>query len=221
MMTSGDLRARKCVLFDFDGTLADTRSSIVRIAGRVLRDWGLTDAEIGDAGRLVGPAFPGAFSEVYGFSAADAAEITRRYRAIYDGVGPEDYPLFDGMREVLGELSEAGRRLAVTTSKRQPLVERMLSELGVRDVFEAVVGQTDPSRADKFHLIERTLAEMGATPDDAVMVGDRFYDVDGACAAGVPCACVLFGTAERSELEAAGAAAICETPAELARVLLA
>ena len=221
MTTSEDLRARECILFDFDGTLADTKPTIMRVARKVLGDWGLTEEEIGDAGRLVGPPFPGAFTEVYGLSAADAAEVARRYREIYAGLGPETYPLFGGMGEVLSRLLGAGRRLAVTTSKRQPLVERMLADQGIVDDFEVIVGQTDPSKADKFHLVERTLAELDAKASDAVMVGDRFYDVDGARAAGVPCVCVLFGTAERSELEAAGAAAICETPGELAKVLLA
>ena len=52
------------------------------------------------------------------------------------------------------------------------------------------------------------------------MVGDRFYDVEGAKANGVPCIGVLFGTATRAELEGAGAAAVVESVGELRRVLL-
>ena len=108
---------RKYVLFDFDGTLADTMPSITSTAREVLREWGMTDDEIGDTKRLVGPPFPAAFSMVYGVSEDDAAEITRRYRAIYNVQGPETFPLFDGMGELLDVLRANGRHLAVATSK--------------------------------------------------------------------------------------------------------
>lgn len=215
-----DVSDRGCVLFDFDGTLADTRSAIVSTAERVLSDWGLSPDQIGDAGRLVGPPFPAAFSMVYGFDEADAAEITRRYREIYNALGPESHPLFEGMADVLETLRASGRRLAVTTSKLQTMALRMLGDDGVLDLFDEVVGQTDPARADKASLVGDTLCRLGATADDAVMVGDRFYDVDGARANGVPCVCVLFGTTTRDELERAGAVAIATTAGELAHILV-
>lgn len=211
---------RGCVLFDFDGTLADTRPAIVATAERVLSDWGLSADQIGDAGRLVGPPFPAAFSMVYGFSEADAAEITRRYREIYNALGPESHPLFEGMADVLEDLRRAGRRLAVTTSKLQTMALRMLADDCILDLFDEVVGQTDPARADKASLVADTLDRLGTTADDAVMVGDRFYDVEGAHANGMPCVCVLFGTATRGELERAGAAAIATTAGELSHILV-
>lgn len=213
------LASRGCVLFDFDGTLADTRSGIVAVAREVLSDWGLTPEEIGDAGRIVGPPFPGAFSEVYGMSAADAAEVCRRYRKAYAELGPETHPLFPGIAHMLSVLVGSGRRLAVTTSKREPTALAMLADDGVLDLFEVVVGQTDPARADKASLVADTLSALGTTSGDAVMVGDRFYDVDGARANGVPCVGALFGTATRAELADAGAVAIVESADDLLTVL--
>ena len=212
---------RSCILFDFDGTLADTKPAIVDTARKVLREWGLSDEEIGDPGRLVGPPFPAAFSIVYGMSEEDAAEVTRRYRAIYTTLGLETHLLFDGMAELLGDLKAAGRRLAVTTSKREEMAHEMLAENGVEQLFDAIVGQTDPTRADKATLVGDTLEALGCGADDAVMVGDRFYDVEGAAANGVPCVGVyLGGTAPAGELEQAGAAACAHSVDELRHVLL-
>ena len=212
---------RSCILFDFDGTLADTKPAIVDTARKVLREWGMSDEEIGDPGRLVGPPFPAAFSIVYGMSEEDAAEVTRRYRAIYTTLGLETHLLFDGMAELLGDLKAAGRRLAVTTSKREEMAHEMLAENGVEQLFGAIVGQTDPTRADKATLVGDTLEALGCGADDAVMVGDRFYDVEGAAANGVPCVGVyLGGTAPAGELEQAGAAACAHSVDELRRVLL-
>ena len=217
---SADLARRPYVLFDFDGTLADTKPSIIATARATLAEWGMTDEEMGDLNRLIGPAFPRAYTDIYGLSAGDAEELTRRYRERYARLGREAHPLFDGMADLLRDLVAAGRTIAVTSSKHQELAEKMLAEEGVRGLFAAVVAQRDPARADKPHLVCETLEVLGARPDEAVMVGDRFYDVEGASANRVPCVGVLFGSAARAELEDAGAAAVVESIAELRRVLL-
>ena len=215
------LSERPCVLFDFDGTLADTKPAIVDTARRVLREWGMTDDEIADPGRLVGPPFPAAFSIVYGMSDEDAAEVARRYRAIYAKLGLETHMLFDGMAELLHSLKAADKRLAITTSKREEMAHAMLADNGVEQLFDVIVGQTDPTRADKTTLLGDTLAALGCSADEAVMVGDRFYDVEGAVANGVPCVGVyLGGTAPEGELEAAGAAACAHSVEGLGKVLL-
>ena len=211
---------RRYVLFDFDGTLADTMPSITSTAVEVLREWGMTDDEIGDTKRLVGPPFPAAFSMVYGVSEDDAAEITRRSRAIYNVQGPETFPLFDGMGELLDTLRANGRHLAVATSKTASQAERMVRELGIWDKFDAVVGKVRDGRGAKATIIGDALERLGCTADDAVMVGDRFYDVEGAAQLGMPCVGVLFGTATEAELADAGAAAIARTADEVADALL-
>jgi phosphoglycolate phosphatase len=100
------------------------------------------------------------------------------------------------------------------------MVDRMLVDLGVDGLFEEVVGQTDPAHADKASLVSETLRRMDAPATDAVMVGDRSYDVEGAAANGVPCVGVLFGTAPRRELDDAGACVIVEDVDGLGRALL-
>lgn len=215
------LAGKSCVLFDFDGTLADTKPCIVGTATRVLRDFGLTDEEIGDAGRLVGPPFPAAFSLVYGLSEEDAAEVTRRYRAIYGNLGPEAFPLFDGIRELLGDLRAAGKRLAITSSKNERLVHKALAETGIEDLFDAVVAAHDPKHVGKEHLVAGSLTALGCESADAVMVGDRFYDIEGAAANDVASLGVYLGdTAKPGELARAGATACVDSVADMRRVLL-
>ena len=73
-----DIAHRPCIAWDFDGTLGDTLPAIVETARTVLLGFGMRPDELGDLSRLVGPPFPQAFSQVYGLSEADAAEVTRR-----------------------------------------------------------------------------------------------------------------------------------------------
>lgn len=215
-----DLRRRRCALVDFDGTLADTAGAIVEVAREVLVGWGLPPEELGDVSRLVGPPFPDAFSEVYGLSKEDAAEVCRRYRAIADGQGPESHPAFPGALEAMGRLRDAGWRLCLTTSKREPLAASMLADLAMDPLFERVVGNDGHGRATKDVLVADSLSAMGVRATEAVMVGDRSLDVLGAHAAGVPCVAVDQGTARPGELEGAAADVIIAAIASLPEVLL-
>ena len=209
------------VLFDFDGTLADTKPCIVRTATEVLRDFGLTEDQIGDAGRLVGPPFPYAFQLVYGLSEQDAAEVTRRYREKYATLGIERNPLFDGIYELLRDLKAEGRRLAIVSSKMEKFVMLGLNQTGIACFFDEVITQTGTNHASKADLVAKGLRSFGATAEEAVMIGDRHYDIEGANDNGVESLGVYLGnTAPAGELEDAGATAIAHTVGEMRAFLL-
>ena len=220
-LTGEDVTGRGLVIFDFDGTLADTIAGIISTARTVLLRHGLTEEEMGDVRRIIGPPFPQAFSSVYGLSEEEAAQVTDEYRAIYLNLGLEGWPLYPGVRELLSDLCAAGRTLAVASSKRQQLVERAIADNGVEGLFLAVLGKASDAQGDKTATIGRILELAGAGPGDAVMVGDRHHDVEAAAACGVPCVGVTYaGTADPGELEAAGACSAAASVDELRRVLL-
>ena len=220
-MEAADVTGRRLVIFDFDGTLANTVPVIVRTARTVLARHGLTDDDMGDLTRLVGPPFPQAYSLVYGFSEDEAAQITAEYRAIYRTIGPEAWPLFDGIVDLLSRLRAAGRLTAVASSKQMPMVRTALADNRIADLFDLALGKSSDAEGDKVALIARTLRELGVSADDAVMVGDRHHDVEAAAACGVPCVGVTYGgTGTVEELMGAGAWACADTVEELGRVLL-
>ncbi len=230
--TADDIRGRICVIFDFDGTIADTMSRICSKAREILIEYGLTDEEIGDIRRIVGPPFPQAFSIIYGLSEEQAAEIAAKYRRSYkDGLGVEAWPCFDGIPEALIKLRSEGCELAVASSKGQYLIDQAIDDNAIRHLFTAIEGKRSDAENDKVmairHVIETVSAKLegeGQPPltlEDCVMVGDRFYDVDAAHEVGIPCIGVTWGgTCERDELVQAGAAVIVDTPDQLVRVLL-
>ena len=101
-----------------------------------------------------------------------------------------------------------------------------LSPDGIRDKKGEMMlenGKTMPSidawlREAKADSVRDALAALGATADDAVMIGDRFNDVEGAHAMGVPCIGIYSGAAAPGEHEAAGADAVVHSVAELAKL---
>ena len=220
-MAAADVTGRRLVIFDFDGTLANTVPSIVSTARTVLAQHGLTDEGMGDLTRLVGPPFPQAYSLVYGFSEEEAAQITAEYRAIYRNIGPSAWPLFDGIADLLARLRAAGRLTAVASSKQMRMVERALADNAVTNLFDRALGKTSDAEGDKVAVIRRVVRELGLTEGDAVMVGDRHHDVEAAAACGIPCVGVTYGgTGTVEELMGAGACACAGTVEELGRVLL-
>lgn len=220
-LTGEDVTGRKVVLFDFDGTLADTIVTITGTARRALLAHGMREGDLGDLRRLVGPPFPQAFTLVYGIAPDEAARITEDYRRLYGELGAAAWPLFDGVRELLLRLRAEGRRCAVATAKRTELVERALSDNGVAELFDARLGKASDADESKAVTVGRALDALGADASDAVMVGDRRFDVEAAAAHGIPCVGVLYGgSCERAELVDAGACAVAGSVAELGRILL-
>lgn len=220
-LTGEDVTGRGLVIFDFDGTLADTVAGICSTARTVLLSHGVPEAELERVPLIIGPPFPQAFSLVFGLSEKEAAQVTAEYRAIYQGLGLAGWPLYPGVRELLEDLRAAGRRLAVASSKRDPLVARAVADNGVAGLFDVCRGKLSDDETSKAQTIAAVIDELGLTPADAVMVGDRHHDVDAAAEVGVPCVGVTYGgTAAEGELEGAGACAVASSVDELRRVLL-
>ncbi len=211
--------------FDFDGTLANTPKGILNTAEKVLRDWGLTDEEMGDLNRLIGPPFPEAFEMVYGFSPEDAAAVTQNYRDIYFKLGPEYFPAYEGVKEMLQALKDAGVKIALTTSKQQELAVRMSKTLSILDYFDVIAGNVG-NHGDKAELVRLSLERFGLDPEDpsdlkkACMVGDRSYDILGAKANGLDSIGVTYGAGSEEELLEAGATRIAKSPLQVAEVIL-
>ena len=133
------------------------------------------------------------------------------YRGHYTTISLTDTTVAPGIPEALAALDQTK---AVATSKPHHFAEPLLTALGLREHFAVVAGpELDISGETKAQTITRALKLLGTT--DAVMVGDRSYDVNGARANGIPCIGVLWGIGSFKELEQSGAQAIIADPAEL------
>jgi phosphoglycolate phosphatase-like HAD superfamily hydrolase len=85
-------------------------------------------------------------------------------------------------------------RLAVATSKAEPIAQRILEHFGIADVFEVVAGASlDGSRAAKSEVVAHALAQLEPLPERVVMVGDRAHDVEGAAEHGIATVVVGWG----------------------------
>lgn len=212
------------LLFDLDGTLTNPKEGITKSARYALDFYGIHVEDLDKLTCFIGPPLQESFQEFYGFSKEKAWEATLKFRERYGTVGLWENEIFPGIADMLKRLKEAGKRLAVATSKPEILAEKVLDRFQILEYFEVVAGsELEGNRITKSEVIEEALRRLGRRPEDCrdiLMVGDRKHDVEGATAFGMDCLGVSFGFAEEGELEAAGAIDTADTVEELEEKLL-
>ena len=190
------------VIFDLDGTLVDSVAVSVEILNEMLADRGsmraitATDARVhvslGGA-----PMVAALLGAECGEPAAEIVEFRRRYA----NRRTPDNSLFDGVREGLTELHDLGLRLAICSNKPQHLCEKVLMDLDLAPLFDVVVGGAVGRRSKpERDLMDLTLAEMGATAERCIFVGDSELDHVTATACGVPFKLVNYGYADANAI---------------------
>lgn len=214
-----DLQSRSLIIFDFDGTLADTLPTIVSTAKIALADCGHTDYREADLKKLVGPPFPYAFQSVFGLTYNQAVEVTKRYRELYVHTGR--WPLFSGIYELIEDLHKVGKKVAVASSKNEPVLEIGLKDTKLIDVLDAYVGRQDEAETSKVDAVAQVMKNLRYEPQQSVMIGDRCFDMEAAFPNQIPSVGVLYGhTTEQQELVDANAIAVVDTVDDLRNVLL-
>ena len=202
--------AGQSVLLDLDGTLVASRDGIVSCLRQALRDLGHAPDPSQDLSWVVGPPLQDIVARLLTEFGDDRhLEAIARYRHHYDGGGLFESPLFPGIAEALDQLVASGRRLFLATSKPLHTARRILDARGLLPSFAGLYGaRPDDGGAEKPELIAGLLRHEAIDPRQAVMVGDRRFDIAGAHANDLRAVGVLWGYGGREELETAGADAL-------------
>ncbi len=209
------------ILFDLDGTLTDSGLGITKAVQYALGQMGY---EVPPRERLftfIGPPLHKSFQRQYGMDEATAVEAVRQFRVYYNQMGGIlENEVYAGVRELLRDLKQAGKRLMIATSKPQAAAELVMHHFGLDEYVPEIIGGTDDTRNTKGKVIAYALREFGVDPKAAIMVGDREHDIQGAAENGIPAIGITWGYGDRAELETAGAKAVFDTPGETVDYIL-
>lgn len=212
------------ILFDLDGTLTDSGPGIVNAIQYALARFGVAEQDRTVLyHNFIGPPLSVSFPKVYGFSKEKTDEAIALFHEYYDQRGIYENQPYSGIPSLLEQLKERGKQIALATSKPIALAERVLHHFALWQYFDQVCGGSmDESRNAKKDVIEDALKAFPVPElSQAIMVGDRYLDVEGAHANGLPCIGILYGGyGTRAEMEAAQADFIAEDVAELKGLLL-
>lgn len=216
-------RAFTCVLWDVDGVIADATAGIMPRVQRVLTGLGRPVPSFDDLRAWIGPPMLESFEVRAGLSPDEAVKAVGLYRELASRDGyASSVRLYDGVPELVREVSEAGVPLSTASTKPENQVIAILQHYGLDDAFTAIAGaradaDIHDTKADVIAKALERLAAAGADTSAPVLIGDRHHDVDGAAEHGIPVIFASWGFGSPEEAE--GAIATVDTVDELRALL--
>ncbi len=211
----------KYILMDLDGTISNPMLGITRSVQYALKSFGIEEPNLEKLCSYIGPPLRVSFQEFHSLSPEEAEEALAKYRERYSVTGLFENEVYDGMEELLVKLKNAGKILIVATSKPEVFAKKVMKHFNLDQYFTDICGASlDTSRDTKEAVIRYAMENNGITDySEAVMVGDRKHDTEGAKSAGIASIGVLYGFGSKEELEEAGADRIAETVEDVYRVI--
>lgn len=210
------------ILFDLDGTLTDPGPGITNCVAYALEKFGVYPASREELYPYIGPSLTWGFQQYHGLTAEQAEQALLYYRERFSVKGMYENAVYPAIPSLLQTLRDKGARLLVATSKPEEFTNEILRHFELAGYFDFVAGNTlderRPTKASVIAYLQEQYPQLSA--DNAVMVGDREYDVLGAHERGLPAVGVLYGYGSRGELEKAGAEHIAADADELRAFLL-
>ncbi len=209
------------ILFDLDGTLTDPMEGITKSVRHALQHFGILVDSLEALTPFIGPPLKGSFQRFYGFSETDAEIALQKYREYFAQTGIFENQVYDGIPALLASLKANHKRLYLATSKPEVYANRILEHFCLEKYFDFVGGSLlSGERVEKADVIEYVLAENQIERENAVMVGDRCFDIVAGHNAKLTTVGVLYGYGDEKELTDAGADHLVQSVPELRELLL-
>ena len=198
----------QAVVFDFDGVLADTALDIAASVRATQRQYGMPEMTTEQIMSFVGWGAKHLIEHtVPAEDEAKQEEILAWYKAYYAAHPCDETVLYPGIQETLDGFKARGVKMSVVSNKPEPLTRMIVDKLGISTYFTRVIGPESVTRMkpDPEGLLLCAKA-MDAAPENCMMVGDSYTDIEAGKAAGFGCTCAVFyGYGNKEKLTAAGA----------------
>ena len=217
------MRSYDYVIFDFDGTVTDTGEGILKSLQYSFEQMGHEVPDLSDLKKFIGPPIHYSYVNFYGIDESEVEQYIKKYRERYKKTGIYECFVYDGMLETLKTLRENGVKLGIASSKPIKLVYDVMEYLRLTEYFDAVVGTQfdDSNHPGKTDLVLQSMEKLGDKDKKrTLMVGDRFFDIDGAAGAGVDSVGVTYGYGSREEFMEHNATYIVDSPKDILNIVL-
>lgn len=193
----------KLIIFDFDGTLGDTRHNIIITMQRTMRMVGLSVKSDEECAATIGLTLEKSFQSLYPDMDSEMADrCVAAYRDIFlESVEELTPQLFPGVADTLARLDAMGIKMSVASSRQSQSLLLFLENMGILHYFPYVLGSDNVTKHKPDpEPVLKTLRELDYNPSDTIVVGDMPVDVAMAHGADVRAIAVTFGNATREEL---------------------
>ena len=214
----------RAVLFDLDGTLANTLYDLANAVNHILEKHGHPTHATESYKFIVGNGnevmMRRALPEQYRKDRDYVLNLREEFYEYYKNHCADDSKAYDGIKELLISLKEMGILVAVVTNKAQSMTDRVVPALFDKNIFSAVIGQKDgvPLKPEP-HMPFLAMSEMDVNPDECLFVGDSDADMQTGLNCGNTPVGVLWGYRDEKELRDAGARYIVSSPQEIIAII--
>jgi phosphoglycolate phosphatase len=190
------------LIFDWDGTLCDSKEKITLSMQMAAEDLGWDRPAAEAVHNIIGLGLPEAISSLYPNVNAEGRQALRDAYALRFVELDLDQPskLFPGVEEGLIKLREAGHQLAIATGKSRKGLDRIFTAMQLNQYFHATRCADETASKPNPLMLEQLLAEFSQTPENALMMGDTEYDLDMASRIQMPSVAVSYGAHHISRL---------------------
>ena len=211
----------KLIIFDWDGTLMDSVARIVSSMQASARIINMEVPTFEQAKQIIGLSLPKAIPILFP-NCTNEQEIllVEQYKHHYVEINTTPTPMFANALNLLSELKENNKLLAVATGKARAGLQRVWHASGTEHFFHASRCADESLSKPNPDMIKSLLAELDIKAHEAVMIGDTSYDMEMAQRAGVDRIGVTFGVHDHHILSQHQPMAVVDSLAELQRLLI-
>lgn len=213
---------KRLIIFDFDGTLADTNALITKTMMMTIDEMGLEKRTREQCASCIGLPLAECFKSLFPISDEVSNLCAATYRRLFEENNvPGAVELFPHVFETIQRLHEKGCVLTIATSRSHFSVAQFIQEFALTPYITYVLGADDVERAkpDPFPVL-KTMNELGFKPEETLVVGDMVFDILMGQRAGAKTVGVTYGNGTLADLQACRADYIINDFAELFHITI-
>lgn len=211
----------KYIMFDLDGTVIDSAEGIINSVKYTLEQMKLGMLSDETLYKFIGPPLKSAFAEFCGLDDNQATEAVKVYRSRYAEKGLLELTVYDGICECIKNLVYIRKSVALVTSKPIEFSETIAEHIGIAGALTLIEAPSLLQKgSSKTELINNALTKLNCTDKkEAVMIGDRKFDLQAATEAGIDSIGVTYGFGSLEELEGCNPTHLADNCSQLWEIL--
>lgn len=211
----------KAVIFDLDGTIADTSPGILNSIRYTQQMMGLPEITLEQMYSHVGPPMEESYNRNFGLTGDRLKQAIGFHKEYAISQGYKELVLYDGISELFDKLKSSGIKTAVATLKAHTTTVKIFEHLNMSDKFDVVMGVDSNAPMTKSQLIDKCIQQLNCCKNECVLVGDSVFDAAGAQQSAIDFIAVTYGYGfkNKSDTGKYNCTAVCESVTELEREL--
>lgn len=210
----------KYILFDLDGTIAESARGIRHSLEATLKDLNVEGVDLSDYTKYIGPPLLDTLKNLCNLPQYLWDTGYSLYKKHYAEEGRFMNKPYEGIKEVLEQLKKEDVKLAICSSKLEPTAVIVMEDINLGSYFDAICGSNrESTRKDKKDLIPYAVEKLGGALKESVMLGDTWYDAKGAMECGVDFIACNYGYGDNEEMAKYNPVACVNSPKEIIEVL--